>query len=240
MKILKWLRDGHHGVSGYCEDLDALMDAAGRAMNKAYAQDIMGEIIFLGEDGKTYVGTVNFGVSEGDAGYLEAVLEEDELEEARKLAATAEPGPEAKLEERYRDWTKDVCRLDGDLEFDPDCEVSIGEDGAYVQCWKFVEKERVLTPEELAESEPPTECAYCGSRNFAHLQDFEWECHDCGKTWDMSDGWADAEELERRHGGEHPLAPKSEWQRAIMADKTTRGYWNWVATMLPERLEELK
>lgn len=240
MKILKWLRDGHHGVSSDCEDTDDLLNAAGRAMDKAYAQDIMGEIIFLGGDGKIYIGTVNFDVSEADAGYLEAVLEEEEIEEARKLAATAEPGPEAKLEKRYRDYACDEHARDGDLEFDPDCEVSIGEDGAYVQCWKFVDKERVLTLEELAVSEPPTECAFCGSRNFAHLQDFEWECHDCGKTWDMSDAWADADELERRHGGEHPLVPKSEWQRTIMTDKTTRGYWNWVAVMVPERLEELK
>jgi hypothetical protein len=80
MKILKWIRDGHHGVSD-CEDLDELLDAAGRAMDKAYAQDIMGDIIFLGEDGKAYVGTVNFVVSEADPGYLEAVLDEEELEE---------------------------------------------------------------------------------------------------------------------------------------------------------------
>jgi len=247
VKIKKWIRDGHYGVSGDCEDLDDLMDAAGRAMDKAYAQDIfpvpgliMGEIIFFGEDGKAYVGAVSFGVSEADEDYLEAVLDEEEIEEARKLAATAKPGPKAKLEERYRDWARDEYHLYGDLEFDPDCKVSIGEDGAYVQCWKFVNKEQVLTLDELAENEPPTECAFCGSRNFARLQDFEWECHDCGKTWDMSDAWADAEELELRHGGEHPLAPKSEWQRTIMADKTTRGYWNWVAAMLPERLEKLK
>lgn len=83
MKILKWIRDGHHGVSD-CEDLDDLLDAAGRALDKSYAQDIMGEIIFLGEDGKIYVGTVSFEVSEADPGYLRAVLDEGEIEEARE------------------------------------------------------------------------------------------------------------------------------------------------------------
>jgi len=79
MNIKKWIRDGHHGVSSHVEDTDELLDAAGRAMDKSYAQDIMGEIIFVGEDGKAYTGSVHFVVNEADPGYLDAVLDEEEL-----------------------------------------------------------------------------------------------------------------------------------------------------------------
>jgi len=29
----------------------------------------------------------------------------------------------------------------------------------------------------------PTKCRHCQSRNINHLQDSEWECYDCGKTF---------------------------------------------------------
>ena len=78
MKIVKWIRDGNDGLSSRVEDDDDLLDAAGRALDKACSWDIMGEVLFLADDGKYYVGCVEFMITEADAEYVLECLEEDE------------------------------------------------------------------------------------------------------------------------------------------------------------------
>ena len=50
---------------------------AGRRLDKNYAHDIMGEILFEAEDGKTYVGCVEFVIEEANPDYVKSVMEGD-------------------------------------------------------------------------------------------------------------------------------------------------------------------
>lgn len=77
MKIVKWIRDGHDGLSSRVEDDEDLLDAAGRALDKACSWDIMGEILFMADDGKYYVGEVEFVIVEANPEYVEEVLAEE-------------------------------------------------------------------------------------------------------------------------------------------------------------------
>lgn len=75
IKIKRWLCDGHHVLSADgIEDTDDLLAAAGRALDKACSHDIMGEILFEGDDGNFYVGTVEFTVSLSDPDYVRETL----------------------------------------------------------------------------------------------------------------------------------------------------------------------
>jgi len=78
MKIVKWIRDGNDGLSSRVEDDDDLLDAAGRALDKACSWDIMGEVLFLADDGKYYTGCVEFMISEANPEYVQDCLTEDE------------------------------------------------------------------------------------------------------------------------------------------------------------------
>lgn len=74
-KITKWIRSGVHGVEA--ETVDGLLQIAGRKLDDAYSHEIMGEIVFEGEEGKHYVGSVEFVVSEANPEYVAGVLEEE-------------------------------------------------------------------------------------------------------------------------------------------------------------------
>lgn len=76
MKITKWIRTGTHDMADI-HDTDVLMDTAGRAMDKAYTHEIMGEVVFEAEDGKTYVGIVTFTLDEINPEYLKMLQDED-------------------------------------------------------------------------------------------------------------------------------------------------------------------
>jgi hypothetical protein len=78
IKIAEWLRDGDALSADGIEDTDDLIGAAANALDHAYAYDIMGEILFQGEDGKFYVGTVDFVISEADPEYVKDVQQEIE------------------------------------------------------------------------------------------------------------------------------------------------------------------
>jgi secreted trypsin-like serine protease len=79
MKIKKWIRDGNgESLEDLCQDTDELIAIAGRRMDKAYAQDIMGDVLFEGEDGKTYVGVISFKLVEASPEYVQTILEEEE------------------------------------------------------------------------------------------------------------------------------------------------------------------
>ena len=81
IKIKRWIRDGHSYLSADgLTDTDDLLEAAGRALDKAYAHDIMGEVVFKGTDGKFYVGCVEFDISEANPDYVNELLADDEKE----------------------------------------------------------------------------------------------------------------------------------------------------------------
>lgn len=82
MKIVKWIRDGNDLNTCGLEDDDDLLDAAGRALDKACSWDIMGEVLFLADDGKYYAGCVEFMITEANPDYVKDCLDEDEEEAA--------------------------------------------------------------------------------------------------------------------------------------------------------------
>lgn len=75
MKIVKWIRDGNDGLSSRVEDDDDLLDAAGRALDHACSWDIVGEVLFLADDGKYYVGCVEFVISDAHPEYVKEMLD---------------------------------------------------------------------------------------------------------------------------------------------------------------------
>jgi secreted trypsin-like serine protease len=76
MKIKRWIHDGHDALSKSVTDEDELLEAAADALNSACSWDIMGPILFEADDGKFYVGTVSFDISEAHPDYVKAELEE--------------------------------------------------------------------------------------------------------------------------------------------------------------------
>ena len=77
MKIKTWLRNGDPAFDDDVGTTEQLLQDAGRRLDKAYAQQIVGECLFIGEDDKVYVGTVEFCILEANPAYVKQVLEEE-------------------------------------------------------------------------------------------------------------------------------------------------------------------
>jgi hypothetical protein len=77
LKIKRFLADGHLDSSeiGY---VSQLIEAAGAALDAHESHDILGTVVFEGEDGVTYVMTVEAVIGEINPDYLESVREEFE------------------------------------------------------------------------------------------------------------------------------------------------------------------
>ena len=77
MKIKRWIRDGNEGLSAQgIGTQEELVENAGGALDSASSHDIMGEILFEGDDGKFYVGCVEFVISEANPDYVKEILSE--------------------------------------------------------------------------------------------------------------------------------------------------------------------
>jgi secreted trypsin-like serine protease len=91
LKIKKWIRGGHDDYDVKdTPDTDTLLEHAAGALDSACSWDIMGEIVFEGEDGKTYVGCVEFHISEGNPEYIKEVMEDYESEQEVLKAITGD------------------------------------------------------------------------------------------------------------------------------------------------------
>ena len=78
MKIKRWIRDGNEEFEGQgLDDTEDILCAAGCLMDHAYSHEIVGEVLFEGEDGKFYVGTVEFVIAEANPDYARGVLDEE-------------------------------------------------------------------------------------------------------------------------------------------------------------------
>jgi hypothetical protein len=83
VEIKRWIRDGINGdLSSTCETTEALLETAGRLLDRAYSHEIVGEVLFEGEDGKIYVGTVEFCIGEANPDYVKEVVSEEDSGEA--------------------------------------------------------------------------------------------------------------------------------------------------------------
>ena len=78
MKIKRWIRDGNEEFEkqGF-NDTEDILCAAGCLMDHACSHEIVGEVLFEGEDGKFYTGTVEFVIAEADPDYARGVLDEE-------------------------------------------------------------------------------------------------------------------------------------------------------------------
>jgi hypothetical protein len=104
--IEEWIHDGYGGdISDLCVTVHDLLEVAGRRLDKAYSHEIMGEILFKAEDGKYYVGHVEFTVDEANRDYLKRCLDEQQwvIREDR-----------ASIDDKPLFWNKDTGW--GDLE----------------------------------------------------------------------------------------------------------------------------
>lgn len=79
LKVKQWLDSARIGDDAMTQD--EIIDACSTLMDKAYAHAILGEGVpmFLGEDGKAYVVTVNASISEANPEFLAEVLEDYDM-----------------------------------------------------------------------------------------------------------------------------------------------------------------
>jgi len=81
MEIQVWIRDGNEGLAEEVGTVKGLLERAGRALDNVCSGEIMGEILFVGIDGKVYVGSVEFDIREASAEYVHAIVREEEYAE---------------------------------------------------------------------------------------------------------------------------------------------------------------
>lgn len=72
--IKEWIQDGDYNLSDTCETLNQVVYAGNRLLDQAYAQEIVGEGCFLGEDGKYYVGVTTYEIIEAKKDYVDTIL----------------------------------------------------------------------------------------------------------------------------------------------------------------------
>lgn len=77
VKIEKWLRCPFDQDKENIQTVEDLLDWAGRRLDAAYADEICGEVLFEGKDGKIYTGSVEFCVSEANPEYVKDVTKEN-------------------------------------------------------------------------------------------------------------------------------------------------------------------
>lgn len=73
MNIKQWILNGEMDEH---KNTDTLLEQAGAKLDDAYAWDICGENLFLGEDGEFYVGHVEYTVTKADPDYVRQTLED--------------------------------------------------------------------------------------------------------------------------------------------------------------------
>jgi len=80
VKIKKWLATGE--IDMPCKTTEDLLESACHLLDHACTPEILGEVLFVGSDGKTYVVTVEAVISEANPGYVKDVLERNEKRDA--------------------------------------------------------------------------------------------------------------------------------------------------------------
>ena len=76
IKIKRWVRSGELNNSHTTSE--EVLDECGHVLDHNGACDILGDVLFEGEDGKYYVITVEAVISEAKPEYVKDILSEDE------------------------------------------------------------------------------------------------------------------------------------------------------------------
>ena len=78
MKVKNWIRDGNERFEAQgLDDTEDILCAAGRLLDDACSHEIVGEVLFEGEDGEFYTGKVEFVIAEADPEYVKEALDEE-------------------------------------------------------------------------------------------------------------------------------------------------------------------
>ena len=72
LKIVKWLRTGELSEGDW--NFRSLIESLGNLLDHACSHDIFGDIIFVAEDGLTYVASVEGVIEQADPGYVKEIL----------------------------------------------------------------------------------------------------------------------------------------------------------------------
>ncbi len=72
LKVKKWLRTGE--LSGKNKEISAIMEECGNFLDYACSSEILGEVVFMGNDGKPYVITVEAVIQEANPEYIKEIL----------------------------------------------------------------------------------------------------------------------------------------------------------------------
>jgi len=76
VKVKRWIKGGELNESNV--DQDSILDDCGNLLDKSCSHEILGEVVFEGDDGKFYVITVEAVIAEGNPDYIKSVLEEED------------------------------------------------------------------------------------------------------------------------------------------------------------------
>jgi len=73
IRVKEWIATGE--MSGNASSLEEILEEAGVALDRAYTHEILGDNLFLGEDGAYYTVTVEAVVSKANPEYVETIRE---------------------------------------------------------------------------------------------------------------------------------------------------------------------
>lgn len=79
MKIIKWIRSGE--LDSSITTKEELLESCGDLLDASCSSEILGEVVFEADDGKTYVVTVEAVISEANPEYLQDEYLQDLLNE---------------------------------------------------------------------------------------------------------------------------------------------------------------
>ena len=72
LRILKIISNGE--LEENPKDTDSLLQDAGRALDKNNAHDIIGSVVFLGEDGNVYVASTEVVIDKANPDYINEMI----------------------------------------------------------------------------------------------------------------------------------------------------------------------
>lgn len=105
--IKDWLLDGNECFEDICVSSHDVLMAGNRMLDKAGAQDIVGEICFRGDDGKFYVGLVEYTIAEASPELVSRILDRLQKEDKDFAAKCERELAERDLDEEMAQFSEE-------------------------------------------------------------------------------------------------------------------------------------
>jgi hypothetical protein len=74
IKVKRFISRGE--LDGTEKDTDAILESCANLLDRCESHEILGQVVFEGEDGKFYTATVEADIGEADPDYVKQVMEE--------------------------------------------------------------------------------------------------------------------------------------------------------------------